>query len=174
MLRFFYQALHNQGHATADHTTLLLNCFTRLDRTDQLKEFLRNDENPDIIFDLDVAIKVCRNASVEHALSLAKRNGKHYACISILTEDMQAYEEAIAYISNLPFDAAEDNLKKHGIILMENCPEQTTELLKKLCTNYRSKSNGEFLDSNSSVERANPTDFLHLFVKHPERFVNET
>lgn len=30
------KALHKQGKATADHTTLLLNCFTRLDKTDQV------------------------------------------------------------------------------------------------------------------------------------------
>lgn len=108
----YLEALHKQGQATADHTTLLLNCFTRLDFTDkvigtyhrlvnyyklkigfQLKDFLSNDGNPDIIFDLDVAIKVCRNASIDLALSLAKRNQKHDHSISILLEEMQAYEE---------------------------------------------------------------------------------
>lgn len=33
-----FQALHKQGKATADHTTLLLNCFTRLDKTNHVSE----------------------------------------------------------------------------------------------------------------------------------------
>lgn len=55
----YLQAIHKSGRATADHTTLLLNCFTRLDRTEQLKQFLEN-ENKLNLFDVDVAIKVCR------------------------------------------------------------------------------------------------------------------
>lgn len=138
----------------------------------QLKEFLRNDENPDIMFDLDVAITVCRNASVEHALSLAKRNLKHDFCISILTENMNLYADALEYISNLSFADAEQAVKKYGIVLMENSPDDTTELLKRLCTNYRSNSrNGDtdLLEWNMPVERSNAEDFIHLFVKSPER-----
>lgn len=40
-LKFFFarfQALHKKGKATADHTTLLLNCFTRLDKTHQVRD----------------------------------------------------------------------------------------------------------------------------------------
>lgn len=43
---YFKQALHKQGKATADHTTLLLNCFTRLDKTDQVRNFVMNFRNP--------------------------------------------------------------------------------------------------------------------------------
>lgn len=178
-ITFLFQALHKQGHATADHTTLLLNCFTRLDRTDQLKEFLRNDQNPDIMFDLDVAIKVCRNASVEHAMSLAKRNQKHDFCLSILTEDQGAFVEAINYIGLLEFHDAEEMLRKYGIVLMEQCANETTELLKKLCTSYSPMecliggiAPSELYDSGETVDRANPEDFIHLFVKTPERLID--
>lgn len=133
------------------------------------------------MFDLDVAIKVCRNASVEHALALAKRNYKHDACISILTEDLNAHQDALDYISNLPFRCAEENLKKYGNVLMEKCPQETTELLKKLCTDYYQRDNNgrnnadsmrngstnesSFFDTSPHVDRANPEDFIHLFVK---------
>lgn len=63
----------------------------------QLKEFLRN-ENPEMQFDLDVAINVCRKASTEDALLLAKRNAKIDSCITILTEDLSLYDEALDYI----------------------------------------------------------------------------
>lgn len=39
-LTTYLQELHKQGHATEDHTTLLLNCYTKLDKTDKLKEFI--------------------------------------------------------------------------------------------------------------------------------------
>lgn len=160
--------------------------------------FLSNDQNPDLMFDLDVAIKVCRSASVEHALMLAKRNLKHDSCISILTEDMCAYNEALDYISELPFEHAQQNLKKFGNVLMKNCPERTTELLKKLCTDYyqsQKNENGDtrdsglnemsgnnlmadaldnlFFDSSPHIDRANPEDFIHLFTKaSPELLID--
>lgn len=130
------------------------------------------------MFDLDVAIKVCRNASVEHAMSLAKRNRKHDFCLSILTEDQGAFVEAINYIELLEFDDAEEMLRKYGIVLMEQCANETTELLKKLCTNYRRRDGlrdedvSELYDNRMTVDRANPEDFIHLFVKTPERLID--
>lgn len=127
------------------------------------------------MFDLDVAIKVCRTASSEHALSLAKRNQKHDLSISILLEDQQSFMEALTYISKLKFSYAEISLKKYGLILMEKCPDESTELLKKLCTNYReehSSHGSDFLDTSSHIDRANCEDFIHLFVHSPERLID--
>lgn len=39
-LTMYLQALHKQGLATEDHTTLLLNCYTKLNNTEKLKEFI--------------------------------------------------------------------------------------------------------------------------------------
>lgn len=39
-LTTYLQALHKNGQATEDHTTLLLNCYTKLNHTDKLKEFI--------------------------------------------------------------------------------------------------------------------------------------
>uniref|UniRef100_A0A1B0CT92 Vacuolar protein sorting-associated protein 11 homolog n=2 Tax=Lutzomyia longipalpis TaxID=7200 RepID=A0A1B0CT92_LUTLO len=169
----YLQHLHKVGHATADHTTLLLNCFTRLDQTNNLKDFLSNDANPDLIFDLDVAIKVCRTASVEHALALAKRNRKHDFAISILTEDMEAFTEALEYISGLSFDDADRSLKKYGYLLMERSPVEMTTLLKKLCTDYtQNKRNGqELIDTNLHIDRGSPEDFIHLFGQDTRHLV---
>lgn len=36
----YLQALHRAGLATGDHTTLLLNCYTKLGRTTDLKNFI--------------------------------------------------------------------------------------------------------------------------------------
>ena len=39
-LTTYLQALHKAGAATADHTSLMLNCYTRLRDTEQLDEFI--------------------------------------------------------------------------------------------------------------------------------------
>ena len=51
-----------QGKATADHTTLLLNCYTKLKDVDKLDQFLRGngaaDSAPSLNFDVETAVKV--------------------------------------------------------------------------------------------------------------------
>ena len=51
-----------QGRASADHTTLLLNCYTKLKDVDKLDEFLRGSgaagTTPSLNFDVETAVKV--------------------------------------------------------------------------------------------------------------------
>ena len=51
-----------QGKASADHTTLLLNCYTKLKDVDKLDHFLRGsaaaDTAPSLNFDVETAVKV--------------------------------------------------------------------------------------------------------------------
>ena len=50
-----------QGLATSDHTTLLLNCYTKLKDVAKLDEFLRRSgegDRPTLNFDVDTAVKV--------------------------------------------------------------------------------------------------------------------
>jgi len=58
-----------------------------------------NDENID--FDVDVAIKVCRQSSPEHALALAEKHCRHSLYIKILLEDQHEYTSALEYIEKL-------------------------------------------------------------------------
>lgn len=66
-----------QGLASPDHTTLLLNCYTKLKDVEKLDEFLKasgaTDEQPTLRFDVDTAIKV---RSYVQALSIL-RNELH-------------------------------------------------------------------------------------------------
>lgn len=141
--------------------------------------FLYNDLNlvSDLLFDLDAPIKLCRNVSFEHALLLAKQHSKHDLCISILTEDKCAYDEALDYIVELDFEIAIRNVKKFGIILMKNCPQRTTDLLKKLCTDcyvsQKTENNFEnyFFDSPPAIARATPDDFIYLFTEASSKFL---
>lgn len=51
-----------QGHATSDHTTLLLNCYSKLKDIQKLEAFLRRTgatgDNATLQFDTEVAVKV--------------------------------------------------------------------------------------------------------------------
>ena len=40
-LTLYLEALHRGGHASADHTTLLINCYTNLRLTQQLDQFIQ-------------------------------------------------------------------------------------------------------------------------------------
>lgn len=68
-------------------------------------------------------------------------------------------------------------MKKYGNILIENVPKESTQFLKSLCTNYK-PSNKPLFDKNASdgnvdqhVDRANPEDFIHLFLNNSEPLV---
>jgi len=176
----YLEEMHKQGKATTDHTTLLLNCFTRLDRITELKAFLENYKQNH--FDIDVAIRVCRKSSIMQALELAKFNNKHDHAVDILIEDLKRYNEAVDYVSTkLSYDEAERNLKKYGNLLMEQCPQSVIELLKKLCTDFIAKKCNEADGSNDALENdlfnlgyrngafsddreaESPEQFIHLF-----------
>lgn len=190
-LTTYLEALHRSGKATADHTTLLLNCFTRLDRVDEAKQFLQNEG--ELKYDVDIAIQVCRSASVEHALELAVKHKKHRHCISILVEDLKDHQKALEYISRLSVDEAESSLSRYGSELMRHCPRQLTELLKRNCVDYSTTATGDAanrggagnqgdenkqqpveLDSIYDVDerkRGDPENYLHLFADAPEYLV---
>ncbi|XP_024946618.1 vacuolar protein sorting-associated protein 11 homolog isoform X2 [Cephus cinctus] len=175
-LTTYLQALHKQGHATEDHTTLLLNCYTKLNHTKKLKEFIMTKDR-EVDFDVEIAIKVCRQASPEDALLLAQKHGQHEWYLRIQIEDKGEYKKALEYMATLDFEEAEENTKKYGNVLIENIPQEATQFLKSLCTNYR-PSNKPLIDQNmldgtieQHVDRANPEDFIHLFLNNSERLV---
>jgi len=60
------------------------------------------DENID--FDVDVAIKVCRQSSPENALALAEKHSRHSLYIKILLEDRHEYTSALEYIEKLSIE----------------------------------------------------------------------
>ncbi|XP_076184053.1 vacuolar protein sorting 11 [Ptiloglossa arizonensis] len=172
-LTTYLQALHKNGQATEDHTTLLLNCYTKLNHTDKLKEFIMTKDR-EVDFDVEIAIKVCRQASPEDALFLAQKHGRHEWYLRIQIEDKQEYEKALEYIGTLEFEEAESNMKKYGNILIENVPNESTQFLKTLCTNYR-PSNKPLVDQEAlngtveqHVDKANPEDFIHLFLNNSD------
>lgn len=173
-LTAYMEAIHEQGKANADHTTLLINCYTKLKESEKLKSFIQSDEEGThhLKFDALNAINVLRSANCyNEALYLAKKNNLHDLYIKILCEDVGNYSETLSYIkyyyniySTLPLMEAEKYMVKYGKILVSHLPVDTTTLLKKLCTNYVPT------DSNAEVDdelKANPEDFIQCYVDHP-------
>lgn len=77
-LTAYLQELHKQGLASEDHTTLLLNCYTKLRDTERLNEFL-NVKNMPIhicIFLFVVSIKLLNNDFLHFFLTLDEGSKK--------------------------------------------------------------------------------------------------
>ncbi|XP_061416593.1 LOW QUALITY PROTEIN: vacuolar protein sorting-associated protein 11 homolog [Lethenteron reissneri] len=171
-LTAYLQALHRQSRANKDHTTLLLNCYTKLKDSSKLEEFIKTSE---VAFDVETAIKVLRQAGYyDHALYLAEKDAQHEWYLKIQLEDIKDCHKALVYIAKLPFEQAESNLKKYGKTLVQYAPVETTGLLKVLCTGYRPRADPHSGDGDTSAfaaetEKANPEEFIHIYANNREQ-----
>ncbi|XP_027041585.1 vacuolar protein sorting-associated protein 11 homolog isoform X2 [Pocillopora damicornis] len=193
-LTAYLQALHKQGLANTDHTTLLLNCYTKLKDVSMLDEFIMTDR--ELNFDVETAIKVCRQAGYfKHAVYLAEKYEQHDLYLKIQLEDLKDYQRALSYIGKLGFYEAEGNMKKYGKSLVNAVPDESTKLLKVLCTDYKPQrlhertvsgsvtpvSAGVYqsfttaLDPASDMERkiykARAEEFIHIFVHQKAKLI---
>lgn len=108
----YLQELHSLGLANSDHTTLLLNTYTKLKDVTRLDSFIkteskRNADNTDELpFDLETAIRVCRQAGYfEHASYLAKKYERHEDYLRIQIEDAGNFRDALIYLRKLGLEA---------------------------------------------------------------------
>jgi vacuolar protein sorting-associated protein 11 len=93
----YLEELHDHERATADHTTLLLNCYAKLKDTSKLDSFVKAPG--ELKFDLETAIAMCRQGGYfEQAAYLARKHGEDDTVIDILIEDSQKYAEALQYM----------------------------------------------------------------------------
>lgn len=100
----YLEELHDHHKATADHTTLLLNCYAKLKDIDKLEKFIKSPG--DLKFDLDTAISMCRQGGYyEQAAYLATKHGEHELVVDILIEDSKKYADALDFISRLEPEA---------------------------------------------------------------------
>jgi hypothetical protein len=94
------------------------------------------DDVTELPFDLETAIRVCRQAGYfEHASYLAQKYEKHEDYLKIQIEDAANYKDALLYLRRLGPVAAESNLARYGRAMLESLPDETTQLLIDLCTN---------------------------------------
>ncbi|KAG6190410.1 hypothetical protein E4U36_002893 [Claviceps purpurea] len=123
----YLEQLHERRKATADHTTLLLNCYAKLKDIDKLEKFIKSPG--DLKFDLDTAIAMCRQGGYfEQAAYLAKRHGETEMVVDILIEDCQHYAEALDFIWSQEAEVAYPCMKKYARVLIKHCPEEATKL----------------------------------------------
>lgn len=93
----YLEQLHDRRKATADHTTLLLNCYAKLKDVEKLEKFIKSPG--DLKFDLETAISMCRQGGYyEQAAYLAKQHGETDVVVDILIEDSKQYSEALDFI----------------------------------------------------------------------------
>lgn len=60
-------------------------------------------------------------------------------------------------------------MRKYGLLLLSLIPEETTELLMKLCTSYLSTDQKIAAEEvKQGKKAANPDQFIHIFVNQPE------
>jgi hypothetical protein len=119
----YLQELHALGLANSDHTTLLLNTYTKLKDVSRLESFIRteskrNGDGPDgeLPFDLDTAIRVCRQAGYsDQAGYLAKKYERHEDYLRIQIEDAERYKDALDYIRRLGLEAVCLNVLNMGM-----------------------------------------------------------
>ncbi|KAK0463502.1 uncharacterized protein EV420DRAFT_1518537 [Desarmillaria tabescens] len=146
----YLQELHSLGLANSDHTTLLLNTYTKLKDVSRLDNFIKTEsrrnstDSDELPFDLETAIRVCRQAGYfDHASYLAKKYERHEDYLRIQIEDAENYKDALLYLRKLGADAAESNLARYGRAMLANLPVETTQLLIDLCTNSAGISSPE-------------------------------
>lgn len=166
----YLEKLHEKGLASKDHTTLLLNCYTKQKDVEKLNLFIKSEDGVgEHKFDVETAIRVCRTANYhEHAMYVAKKSGRHEWYLKILLEDLGSYDEALQYINSLDQSQAGVTVKEYGKILIEHKPKETIDILMRLCTEEgdptrRGLSNGTYLSMLPS-----PVDFINIFVHHPQ------
>ncbi|KAG6509672.1 vacuolar protein-sorting-associated protein 11 homolog [Zingiber officinale] len=165
----YLEKLHEKGLASKDHTTLLLNCYTKLKDVEKLNKFIEDgDGHSEHKFDVETAIRVCRAAGYhEHALYVAKKAERHEWYLKLLLEDLGSYDEALQYISSLEPDEVGATIKEYGKILVEHRPAETVETLLRLCIvdqdSTKKTKNGMHL-----VMLPSPMDFIKIFVHSPK------
>ncbi|KAJ9473990.1 E3 ubiquitin-protein ligase PEP5 [Pseudozyma hubeiensis] len=154
-LTTYLQELHAQNLASSDHTTLLLNCYTKLKDVASLDKFIKRphvkastaavdeegadeggaEDRDELPFDLETAMRVCRQAGYfGHAAYLAKRYGEHREYLRIQIEDAKDYSDALLYVRGLEAEDAIASMAQYAKTLLAELPDETTELLIELCS----------------------------------------
>lgn len=170
----YLEKLHEKGLASKDHTTLLLNCYTKLKDVEKLNVFIKSEDGAgEHKFDVETAIRVCRAANYhEHAMYVAKKAGRHEWYLKILLEDLDSYDEALEYIYSLDPSQAGVTIKEYGKILVEHKPVDTIEILLRLCTDEGLQPKKGSSKSMFMSMLPSPVDFLNIFIHQPESLMD--
>lgn len=170
-LTTYLQELHTQGQGLAnpDHTTLLLNCYTKLKDVTRLDKFIKTNSDKELQFDLETAIKVLRQAGYyDHALFLAHKFHHHGWYFQIQVENLNNYSDAIGYLQTLSLEEIRLNIDTYGRVLIKECPSETISLLLDICSGSVANKKESFY-LKPPVE---PLTFSNVFVDHPHHLIS--
>ncbi|KAK8807062.1 hypothetical protein WA158_003821 [Blastocystis sp. Blastoise] len=187
----YLEKMHKFKKATSDHTTLLINCYSKLREVKKIQEFIYNKDKK-MLFDVPTAINVLRNAGYyEEAVYLAGKNNINDIYLSIQIEDLKEYLKGLQYISSLNRRQAIQFMLFYGKLLLKTVPKESIELIIELCTEYTPHLCEDNTDIGSStiptvstprnelslsplspvsalddelVDRGNPDDFISCFT----------
>ncbi|KAJ3193262.1 Vacuolar protein sorting-associated protein 11, partial [Entophlyctis luteolus] len=140
LLATFLETLHTHTYmhlATHDHTTLLINCYTKMPNAHALLDaFLART---DVAFDVETVVAVCRGAGfASHAANLARRFGMHEAYLDVVIEDLKDYSHAVGYmVDGLSPATMEACLRRYGGVLVREMASEMSDLLVVVCTTTR-------------------------------------
>lgn len=185
-LSTYLEELHKKRLANNDHTTLLLNCYTKLRNKTKLNEFIREsserDEEGSPKFDVETAIIALRQSGFfDEALYLSEKYEMHDCYFKIYLEDKSnEIIKAIEYIRDkLPNDQLRAfYLKKYGRYMMEREPELTTELAKAVCLriivndSVKDNLNNDFEKKSQSKDDSNLKGIIQFTCKSICKSIN--
>ncbi|KAI0223399.1 Vacuolar protein sorting-associated protein 11 [Massospora cicadina] len=155
-LTTYLQQLHGQGLANPDHTTLLLNCYTKLKDAARLEAFIKASAERELPFDLETALRVLRQAGFyELALYLARNYRSHEWYLQIQVENRAELADALNYMRSLPATDIKHYMHRYGRALVKGCPEAAIQLLLDVCS------------GGGQAPECSPLDFSTAFVDHP-------
>ncbi|EGR26999.1 vacuolar sorting protein, putative [Ichthyophthirius multifiliis] len=132
----YLEALHQKKKNDKHYTALLLNCYVKQKLIDKLDTFLKQNQYDSELFDIDLAIKVCRESkNNDLALTLADQNNLSEQYLDILMESLNENNtlKAIDYIrSKVDLQEKTKFLLTFGQKMMKLCPEKTLELIQNM------------------------------------------
>lgn len=166
-LTSYLEVLHDSIGSTgvvvsADHTALLLNCYTKLRAVEKINEFVKRASVGGLqICDAGAIIVVLEKAGfLDQALELAYAAKETDSYLKILLEGRHQPEVALQYIrTQLDRKAAAKALKRYGMSLLQGDAVGTTALLMELCL-PPGDSSSDFV--------ADISEYAHLYRNRPE------
>ncbi|EGR28037.1 vacuolar sorting protein, putative [Ichthyophthirius multifiliis] len=136
----YLEEVHSKKQADKHHTALLLNCFVKQKDIKKLDKFLNEQNYDSQLFDIETAIKVCRESkNLDLALRLAEQNKQSEQYLDILLEEEEmenngkSASKAIDYIrTKVDLQDKVKFILEFGQKLMKNNPKECLELIQKI------------------------------------------
>ncbi|CAK9112809.1 unnamed protein product, partial [Durusdinium trenchii] len=128
----YLKKLHEKEMAEAEHTALLLKCYTKLKDFSTLEEFL--ETTPPSQYDHATAIEVLESASYYGLASeVARKVGRFDDFVRISLEQFKNCSATVEFLHSLPKAEAGRILLQRGRALMRHAPKETIALVRQVC-----------------------------------------